>query len=153
MIACGVLLSVVGYLAAGMIASPRILFAFAEQNDFPRWFAAVHSRYKTPHVSILVYAALVWALAMLGTFSWNARLSAVSRLITYTLTCAALPTLRWKNPGQAKFRLPWGPIFALIGIVFCVIVLSRADRAEVLVLGVTLIIALLNWIPVRRRSR
>ena len=140
-----------GYLAAAMIASPRVVLAFAEQGDFPRWFAAVHRRYKTPYVSILVYAALVWALAMLGTFSWNAKLTAVSRLITYPLTCAALPTLRWKNPGLAKFSLPLGPLFALIGIAFCGIVLSRSGRVEVLVLGVTMIVALLNWIPVRRR--
>jgi positive regulator of sigma E activity len=45
-----------------------------------------------------------------------------------------------------------GPLFALIGIAFCGIVLSRAGRVEALVLGVTLTIALLNWILVRRRS-
>jgi amino acid transporter len=151
-IAVGVVLSVVGYFAAGMIATPRIVFAFAQQGDLPRWFASVHPRYKTPYVSILVYAALVWALAMLGTFSWNAKLSVVSRLITYVFICASLPALRWKRPGLAKFRLPMGPLFALIGIAFCGIVLSRAGRVEALVLGVTLLIALLNWILVRRQS-
>ena len=152
MIAVGVVLSVVGYFAAGMIATPRIVFAFAQQGDLPRWFASVHPRYKTPYVSILVFAALVWALAMLGTFSWNAKLSVVSRLITYVFICAALPTLRWKRPGLAKFRLPMGPLFALIGIAFCGIVLSRAGRVNALVLGVTLTIASLNWILVRRWS-
>jgi amino acid transporter len=152
MIAAGVVVSVVGYFAAGMIATPRIVFAFAQQGDFPRWFASVHPRYKTPYVSILVFAALVWALALLGTFSWNAKLSAVSRLITYVFICAALPTLRWKRPGLAKFRLPVGPVFALIGIVFCGVVLSRAGRVEALALGVTLTIAFLNWILVRRAS-
>ena len=152
MIAAGVVVSVVGYFAAGMIATPRIVFAFAQQGDFPRWFANVHPRYKTPHVSILVFATLVWALAMVGTFSWNAKLSAVSRLITYALICGALPTLRWKRPGLEKFHLPMGPLFALIGIVFCGVVLSRAGRVEGVVLGATLAIALLNSILVRRRS-
>jgi amino acid transporter len=151
-IAFGVVLSVLGYFAAGMIATPRIVFAFAQQGDFPRWFASIHPRYKTPYVSILVYAVLVWGLAMLGTFNWNVKVSAVSRLTTYVLICGALPTLRWKRYGLAKFRLPMGPLFALIGIAFCGIVLSRAGRVEVLVLGMTLAIALLNWILVRRRS-
>jgi basic amino acid/polyamine antiporter, APA family len=151
LIAFGALLSVVGYLAAGMIASPRIVFAFAEQGDFPHWFAAVHPRYKTPHVSILLFAALVWVLAMLGTFSWNAKLSSISRLITYALTCAALPALRWKSPRLAKFRLPFGPLFAFVGIGFCGVVLSRVGRVEIVVLGVILTIALLNWIMVRHR--
>jgi basic amino acid/polyamine antiporter, APA family len=152
-ISFAVLLSIVGYLAAGMIASPRIVFALAEQGDFPRWFAAVHPRYKTPYVSVLAFGILVWALAMLGTFSWNAKLAVISRLIIYALTCGALPLLRWKDPGLAKFRLPMGPLFAILGVAFCGVVLSRVGRVEVLVLGVTLTIALLNWIAVRRRSR
>jgi hypothetical protein len=61
--------------------------------------------------------------------------------------------LRWKDPGPAKFRLPLGPLFAVLGVAFCGVVLSRVGRVEVLVLGVTLTIALLNWIAVRRRSR
>jgi amino acid transporter len=152
MIAFGVVPSVVGYFAAGMIATPRILFAFARQNDLPRWFARVHPRYKTPHISILVYAASVWALAMLGTFSWNVKLSAVSRLITYALICGALPAMRSKHPEVEKFRLPMGPLFALLGIAFCAVVLSRAGRVETVILAVTLTIALLNWILVRHRS-
>jgi len=114
-IVLGVVISVVGYFAAGMIATPRIVSAFAQQGDFPRWFGSGHQRYKTPYISILVYATLVWALAMLGTFGWNAKLSAVSRLITHALICGALPTLRWKRPGIDKSRLPMGRLFALIG--------------------------------------
>lgn len=45
-----------------------------------------------------------------------------------------------------------GPLFALSGIAFCGILLSRAGRVEALVVGVTVAIALLNWILVRRRS-
>lgn len=148
-IGLAVVVSTVGFLAAGMISTPRLLFAFAEQGDLPRSFAAVHRRYRTPYVSILIFGGLVWLLAMFGSFSWNAKLSAVSRLITYALTCAALPTLRWKKPGLAKFRLPLGPAFAVLSIAFCGIVLSGMGRGELIALGVTLAIALLNWMAVR----
>jgi basic amino acid/polyamine antiporter, APA family len=151
MIALGVLISTLGFLAAGMISTPRILLAFAEQGDLPRWFGAVHPRYRTPYVSIVTFGVLIWILAMLGSFSWNAKLSVVSRVINYLLTCAALPALRWKKPGLAKFRLPFGPLFAIVGIAFCGVVLSRIGRVELIVLGVTLAIALVNWIAVRRR--
>lgn len=152
MIALAVLVSTLGFLAGGMIATPRLLFAFAEQGDLPPWFAAVHPRYLTPHVSILTFGALLWLLAMLGNFSWNAKLSAVSRLITYGMTCAALPALRLKKPGFAKFRLPLGRFFAVLGVSFCVLVFSRAGRGELIVLWIVLAIALLNWIAVRWRS-
>jgi carbonic anhydrase len=53
----------------------------------------------------------------------------------------------------ANFRLPLGPLFAVLGVAFCAIVLSRVGKVEVLVLGVTVAIALLNWLAVRRRPR
>lgn len=152
MIGITVLLSIVGYLAAGMIATPRVVFALAEQGDFPRWFARVHPRYMTPYISIVVFGVLVWTLAMLGSFSWNAKLASVSRLIIYALTCGALPTLRRKSPGTARFHLPWGTPLALAGIAFCVAVLSRVGKVELLVLAATLAIALINWLAVRRTS-
>lgn len=142
------MLSIVGYLAAGTIATPRVLLAFAEQGDFPRWLAAVHPRFKTPYVAIVLFGVLVWALALFGTFNWNVKLSAISRLITYALTCAALPTLRRRKPGLAKFHLPMGTLFALLGITFCGFVLSRVGREELLVLAGTLVIALVNWFAV-----
>ena len=148
MIAFTVVLSIVGYLAAGTVATPRVLLAFAEQGDFPRWLAAVHPRFKTPYVAIVIFGVLVWALALLGTFSWNVKLSAISRLITYALTCGALPTLRRRKPGLARFRLPMGTLFALLGITFCGFVLSRVGRVELLVLAGTLLIAFVNWLAV-----
>jgi amino acid transporter len=153
MISVAVMISSLGFLAGGMISTPRLVFALAEQGDLPRWFASVHPRYRTPHISILTFCGLLWAFAILGTFSWNAKLSVVSRLVTYALTCAALPTLRWKKPGLARFRLPLGPLFAVLGITFCVAMLSRMGHGELVVLEVVLGIALLNWIAVRLPPR
>jgi APA family basic amino acid/polyamine antiporter len=151
LIGIGVLLSILGYLAAGMISSPRILFALAEQQDFPRCFAAVHPRYRTPYVSIISFAILVWILALIGNFTWNARLTAVSRLVTHALSCAALPTLRRKSREQPRFHLPAGELLAVIGIVFCGILVSRIGKAEILMLLLTLMIGSLNWLIVSRR--
>jgi len=152
LIGIGVVMSILGFLAASMIASPRILFALAEQRDFPQCFAAVHSRYRTPYISIITFAALVWVLALVGNFTWNARLMAVSRLVTYALSCAALPTLRRKNTEQSGFRLPAGNVLSIVGILFCGVLISRIGKAELLILGLTLMVGSLNWLMVTRRS-
>jgi basic amino acid/polyamine antiporter, APA family len=148
-VAAGALLAVIGYLSAAMIACPRITLAFAEQQDFPRWFAAIHSRYKTPYVSILVYAALIWILGLSGSFIVNARLSAVPRLIIYALSCASLPVLRRKLPKAGKFRLPLGVVFPILGVIFCIAVLSRATKPEFLIAAIVIALAALNWVAVR----
>jgi amino acid transporter len=151
-VSVGALLSSFGSLAANMIANPRLTFAFAEQGDFPRWFGAIHRRYQTPYASIITFAVLLWALALMGTFRWNATLSALSRLFAYGITCAALPSLRKKLPGQQGFHLPGGAVFSLLGILFVLALVSRMGRPELIVLAVTAALSSLNWLAVRRNA-
>jgi APA family basic amino acid/polyamine antiporter len=151
-ISVGALLSTFGYFAATMIATPRITFAFAEQGDFPRWFAAIHLRYRTPYISIVAFAVLLWALALMGTFRWNAALSSSSRLFVYGMTCAALPMLRKKFPGKEGFHLPGGIAFAALGIAFALVLVSRMGLAELVALSITAAISFLNWLAIRRNT-
>jgi amino acid transporter len=151
-VSLGALLSSFGSLAANMIANPRLTFAFAEQGDFPRWFGAIHRRYQTPYTSIVAFAILLWALALMGSFSWNATLSAVSRLFAYGITCAALPTLRKKMPEKEGFHLPGGLVFAALGILFALVLVGRMGRAELIALAITASLSTLNWFAVRRNA-
>lgn len=149
-IAIAALVSAYGYLSANLLHAPRVTYALAEQGDFPRFLGAVHPKYRTPYVSILVYAILVFAFAALGTFQWNAVLSAVSRLAVYGAMAIAVPVLRSKRPGESQFKLPASNLFAGLGILFSVILLTEMGRGEFLVVGTTCTIALINWMVVRR---
>jgi len=152
LIALGALVSVYGYLSSMMVNNPRLTFALAEGGDFPRFLAAVHSKFRTPHVSIVFFALLAWALAVAGTFRWNLTLSAVARLFTYASTCAAIPVLRKKRPMGPAFLLPAGNAFAFLGIAFSLVLATRMGRAELVIIVVTGAIALANWLWVRRRG-
>jgi basic amino acid/polyamine antiporter, APA family len=142
-----------GYLSGQMVNVPRLTYALAEQNDFPRVFAAVHSRFSTPYFSILAFTFSVWLLAVVGTFRWNVMLSALARLLTYGIVCAALPVLRRKNPHAKAFRLPAGWLFSVLGVILSLVLLSRIHRNEILILTATVAIALLNWVLVRTVER
>jgi len=152
LIAVGALVSIYGYLSANMLAVPRLTFALAEQQDFPPIFAAVHPRFRTPYFSILVFAALVWLFALLGNFTWNVTLSAAARLFCYGAGCAALPVLRRKQPGGARFQLPAGSLLALIGVTVCVVLITQIDLRKSLILVAVIITAFLNWMAVRNRE-
>jgi amino acid transporter len=152
LVAIGALISFYGYLSAKILAMPRVPFALAEQGDFPKVFAAIHRRFHTPYVSILTFALLVWAFALVGEFKWNVTLSAVARLLYYGVGCAALPILRRKQPEGALFRLPAGNLFAVVGVLLCVILVTRVDFGQSLILIGTVALALLNWIAVSRKS-
>jgi basic amino acid/polyamine antiporter, APA family len=151
LIAIGALISVYGYLSANLLGVPRQLFALAERGDFPAAFAAVHPRLRTPHVSILVFAALLWAFALLGSFSWNVTLAAVARLFYYGAICVAVPVLRRRQPQTAAFRVPGGVVLPVLGVVICALLLTRVDFTKSVILLVTVGIALVNWTAVRHR--
>jgi amino acid transporter len=150
LVTIGALVSFYGYLSAKILATPRVTFALAESGDFPQAFAAVHSRFHTPYISILIFAVLVWLFSLGGSFGWNLTLSAVARLFYYAVGCAALPRLRQKRPGEALFHLPGGQVFAVLGLTICVVLLTLVDLTQSVILIATIGVALVNWVWVRR---
>jgi basic amino acid/polyamine antiporter, APA family len=153
LVAIGALISVYGYLSAKLLGMPRITFALAKGGDLPKVFAAVGPRFHTPWFSILFYAAVVWGLAIAGSFTWNVTLSVVARLFYYAVVCAVLIALRFKPRVRAGFRLPGGPLLALAGIGICVALATQVDLSKSLILAATVAAAVLNWIWARRTGR
>jgi len=149
LVAVGTLISVYGYLSANMLHTPRVTFAMGERGDFPSLFAAIHPRFRTPHFSIVIFAVMLILFSIGGNFRWNASLSAISRLFMYGAIVAALPVLRRKYPDGAKFQLPAGMFFAVVGLAFMGVLLTQMHRTEVIVLSITFTVALLNWLWAR----
>ena len=152
LVAVGALISFYGYLSAKILAMPHVLFAQAEQGDFPKAFAVLHPRFHTPYVSVLVFAILVWGFALIGEFKWNVTLSAVARLVYYGVGCAALPALRRQQPDGAMFKLPAGNFFAALGIFLCIILITQVDFGQSMIVMATIALALVNWAMVRNRA-
>jgi amino acid transporter len=152
LISAAALISVYGYLSAQMLHTPRLTFALGEQGDFPRLFARIHWRFRTPHISILIFAMIVWVLAAAGNFTSNVVLSSVGRLFIYGITCASLPVLRRTRPDASALRIPAANLFASIGILFMLALLSRIDRSDGIVILAIMAIALANWLWARNRQ-
>jgi amino acid transporter len=152
LMAVGALLSIYGYLSGNILATPRITFALAERGDFPSVFALLHPRFRTPYFSILVFALLVWLLALFGTFAGNATLSAGSRLFYYGAVCASVPVLRKKMPAQPLFLLPGGTLVGIAGVLICAGLLTQIEYNKSLILLVAVAVAFFNWLAVRNRT-
>jgi APA family basic amino acid/polyamine antiporter len=156
--AVGALISVYGYLAGAMLLVPRLTYAMAEQGDLPPWMGAVHRRFRTPHVSVALFAGLVWLLAASGGFLQNLTLSAVSRLLTYGAICIALVVFRRRERigrgavEPARLRIPGGTVVAGLGLAFTAVLALRMNSRELLVLVATLVAGLAHWSRVRRAS-
>jgi amino acid transporter len=148
-IGIGALVSTYGYLSANLLHSTRITFALAEQGDFPKFFARLHPRFRTPFTSIVVYSIAVFVFAALGDFRWNAVLSAATRLVVYGAMAISLLVMR-KRRGPAPFALPAGALFSAVTLLIVLVLLTRIGRGEAVVLALAAAITLTNWLALRR---
>ena len=145
------LISVYGWLSSNMLAVPRLSMALADTGDFPGFFRRVHSRFRTPWVSILVFAGLSWVLANMAGLLQNLGLAAVSRLFTYGLVCAALPVLRRRERQTgsgippAQFRVPLGPLLAAVGVIGSVVLATRMSLREAVTMAMVIMLATGYW--------
>ena len=151
-VAAGTLISAYGYLSANVLHTPRVTFAMGERGDFPAFFGSIHPRFRTPHVSIAIFAALLLIFSIAADFRWNALLSSVARLFVYGSVAAALPVLRRKHPRADAFRLPAGVFVTAAALLFCAILVTRMHRGEFVVIATTAALAFFNWLWVRRRA-
>lgn len=125
-------LSMLGCLCGDVFSAPRMLYAMAQDGLAPRPLAAVHPRYLTPHVAIVVHATSCAVMSLTGSFEQLASLAATITLLAY-LGCA-LATLRLrmrdKNPASPPFVIPGGPVLPLLACAATLLLLSSATRAE-----------------------
>ncbi|HEY6553704.1 MAG TPA: APC family permease, partial [Vicinamibacteria bacterium] len=150
--AAAAMTSIYGYATGNTLQSPRVLYSMAASGELPSLLARVHSRYKTPHVAILVYALVTLAVAWTGTFESTATLSAIVRLVTYGLTCAALLVLRRQRPLETPgFRLAGAELIAPLALAFCLWLLLSRSFAQAWAL--LLMMALGELVGLRRASR
>jgi amino acid transporter len=156
-ISIAALISVYGWLSSNMLAVPRLTMAMAHQGDLPSLFGKVHPVWRTPWVSILIYAGISWLLAVQASLLQNMTLSSVVRLFVYGLVCAALPVFGAKEGrsaiAPARFRAPAGMALAAISVGVSLVLATRMSTREALTLGVTVALATAHWLAVRSATK
>jgi amino acid transporter len=134
-------ISILGTNSNTVLTGPRYLFALAEDGFGPRGLAAVHPRFHTPAVAILVQSAIALPLALTGSFVGLAALSVVARLASYLGTAAAVPFLRRKmRRDRQTLRLPGGPLIPFAACLVCLFFLKSATVTN-LVAGALALVA------------
>ncbi len=142
-ITCGALISMTGTLSVTLLAGSRMPFAMAEQGQLPLWLAQTSARFQTPHVSIVLSAAVILALALSGTFVHLVTLSTIARLFIYAATCIALMLLRRRSDYPASFHAPAGVFLASCSLFLIAWLLANVTWDKALYVGLALAAGLL----------
>ena len=105
-ILAGAAVALINDLPAMLLAVSRMMFAWAEDGIFPKGVAAVHQRFRTPWVAILLSGVMA-TLGILGShlagdFFLGIDILVTSMLVNFGLICLSLVTLPRRNPGLAR---------------------------------------------------
>ena len=123
----GLLAATILFIAtnAGVIGASRITYAMASHRQLPEIFRRLHPKFKTPWLSLLVFAGLV-AIAVLlpGKTTFLGDMYAFGAMLSFTIAHAAVVALRIKRrEREMRFRarpnltiagVSW-PLFAIFG--------------------------------------
>jgi len=151
-VSLGALVSIGGTLNAIALVSPRLLFAMSADGHLPRFIGAVHPRFRTPHVAIVLSSIVMFALMLSGSFVALATISVVIRLLTYAATCAALLRLRRQtNAAPATFVAPFGQVAAIGAIALSVWLLSNSAWSDARMTLITGAVGLALYVIFRSR--
>lgn len=152
LVTMAVMISTYGWVSASLLNAPRLAYALATHGDSPAVLGKLHERFHTPATAVVTCALLMWALAITGTFLWIAALTAGSTMIVYAGICATLLRLRRIHASGPALRVPGGRILAVGGIVIVLVLLTRLQWREILLMSVTTALATANWWWAKRRA-
>jgi len=148
-----VVISTFGYLSGMTLAIPRALYAFGRDGYLPAFIAAVHPRFRTPHISIAIQSALACALAITSAFGPLAIISNVAALLVYFGCSVAAWELRRRDvaSGGIPFRVPGAAVVPILSCAMIVGLLSSITLPEWRVLVFVLAGASVLFVLTRRR--
>ena len=126
LVAATVMLSTFGTLNATLLTAPRVFFAMADDGLFFRRVAAVHPRYGTPYVAILLASALGVVFVLLRTFEQLADTFVTAIVPFYALAVAAIFVLRRRPGYDPPFRAPLYPVVPILFILATLFLLGNA---------------------------
>lgn len=154
LISAGALISIAGNLNVILLVASRLPFAMAERFELPRFLAATHPRFRTPHWSLLVTAGVILVLAITGSFVKAATISVIARLLSYGATAAALPVLRRrKDAPPAAFHVPAGGLVSVATLLLTAWLLSNSTGRQARDAAIAAGIGLVLYLSGMRRKR
>jgi amino acid transporter len=124
----GATFSMFGNISGMVLNMPRILYAAARDHVIPvTALSKVHNIFKTPHISIIVYAFIGFVFASVGEFRQLAMLSSASYMLIYL--GVVLSVIKF-SAGQGSGKILRSYVIPVAATAVIVWVLSNLPKNE-----------------------
>jgi APA family basic amino acid/polyamine antiporter len=109
-IAFGAIAGLTTVLLVMMYGQTRIFYAMSRDGLIPPLFVTLHSAWRTPWISQIVFGILIAAAGAFFPISILGSLTNMGTLAAFVLVSIAVPALRKRHPErQGTFTVPFGP--------------------------------------------
>jgi APA family basic amino acid/polyamine antiporter len=121
----GAIMGMISSILVGQYGQARIWFAMSRDKLLPDAFSKLHPRFRTPAFSTIVAGILVSIPAGVFDVGSLAEMTNIGTLFAFILVAIGVLVLRRKQPERYRgFRLFGGPIFPVLSILCCLLLMA-----------------------------
>ncbi len=150
----GALLGMISSILVFQLGQARVWFAMSRDGLLPTVFSHIHPKFRTPSVATWVAGFVVGIPAGLLDIGTVSNLSNIGTLFAFVLVSIAVVILRYREPERPRgFRVPLGPLFPALSIIFCTVLMLGLEVMTWLAFFAWLVIGLaIYFLYSRHRS-
>ena len=144
-----------GSVTGDVLASPRLLFAGANDGLFPKFLGKIHPRFETPYWAVIFYGGLILLFSLSGGFKQLAILASGALLLIYLAVILALIKFRIHHVESAEksFKVPGGYLIPGLAIAAILYVLSNLSLQENISIAVFVVLICLIYFVMKKWPR
>ncbi|MGA4802842.1 amino acid permease [Streptomyces lavendulocolor] len=155
LLAAGAVISIASVVLTVLYGQTRILFAMSRDGLVPKVFGKVNPKTGTPRANTVIVSLFCGVLAAAVPLGELVNATSIGTLFAFALVNIAVVVLRYTKPElQRSFKVPFGPVFPVLGFAFCGYSMYSLDMITWAVFGIWMAVGLVFYFLYgMRRSR
>jgi APA family basic amino acid/polyamine antiporter len=151
-ISLGAIFGITTVLIVMMYGQTRLFYAMSRDGLLPKAFANISTKTQVPVKGTWITGALVAFFAGVVSLDKLAELVSIGTLFAFSSVCLGVIVLRKTKPDLKRgFRTPWVPVIPILGMVFCVFLMTQLQKTTWFGFVIWLVIGLIIYFTFGRK--
>ena len=145
-ISLGAIFGITTVLIVMMYGQTRLFYAMSRDGLLPKTFANISKKTQVPVQGTWITGALVAFFAGVVSLDKLAELVSIGTLFAFSSVCLGVIVLRKTKPDLKRgFRTPWVPVIPILGMIFCLFLMTQLQKTTWMGFVIWLVIGLIIY--------